>query len=443
MGQLNVYNLGKKGVNVDKSPVHLDDDELTRSQNAIRDQLGVDGGLKNRPGLIEVNGSAAAGSVLGGVGVPLLQTATRTYYMGESSLAGGLGASVGWWRSTDAFATAATEITSSPGLPRANQIAAISSGNHSTLGGSPGASVVLDNKLYYAGTYTLASGPPTIFVWNGTTDIEFCRIPNNPDTSNTYAVGIMSMLVANGTIYLSTIDGGTDNTDFRGRVFQLSTVTGSLTLLGTTFTTGYLPYALAWHGGRLWAGTHTGTLSDTGRVYYFRPGVDTTWTLDHTTAANVGNVCSLQSFRGQLYAGLMGAAANFATIKQRDSSGTWTVVRTAAPGGTAGAGNAFLQMFVFSGSLYATYWNDDTTNVAEVHKYDGTSWSTAFSASTATTRIPLMRAFVDNSTIFLAGGGLGISAGLLTSTDGSTYTDRDGSIPSSNTTQGAFGVIRS
>ena len=440
-GKLNLYNLGKLGVNVDKSPVHLDDLELTKSQNAIHDPIGaLDGALKNRPGLVKHNSVAGAGSILGGVGVPLLRTSTRTYYMGESSQVGGLGASVGWWRSTDAFATTATEITSNPGIPRANQIGDFAGGNKSTLGGSPGASVFLNNKFYYAGNYTVTSGPPVIRVWDGTDDYEFCRIPNNPESANTYATGVLSMMAANGTMYLSTIDAGTNNTNYRGRVFELDPTYGSLTLLGTTFPLGYLPYALTWHAGRVWAGTHTATDTDTGRIYYFRPGVDTAWTLDHTTAASNGNVCSLYSFQGKLFAGLMAAAATFATVKQRDSAGAWTIVRTASTG-TARAANGFLQMWTLSGVLYVSYWNNDTTQIAEVHSYDGTSWALA-ATLTGAVAAP-MRVFVDNATIFLAGGGLGTSSELFTSTNGTTYTDRSANLPSGNTTQGAFGVIRS
>lgn len=73
---LRVYNLGKLGVNVDKSPIHLQDGELTKAQNAIREPLGVEGGLKNRPGLRTFNANPANGTVLGGIGVPLADLTT-------------------------------------------------------------------------------------------------------------------------------------------------------------------------------------------------------------------------------------------------------------------------------------------------------------------------------------------------------------------------------
>lgn len=80
MGQLSIYNLGQNGVNVDKSSLHLDPSELRKAQNIIPDPLGVDGGLKNRPGLEHFNANAAAGSILGGIGVPLLNLTTGSHY---------------------------------------------------------------------------------------------------------------------------------------------------------------------------------------------------------------------------------------------------------------------------------------------------------------------------------------------------------------------------
>lgn len=69
---LKLYQLGTMGVNVDEDPLALNDQEFRLAQNAIRDPLGSDTGLKKRPGLLIFNLSLTAGSVLGGVGVPLV-----------------------------------------------------------------------------------------------------------------------------------------------------------------------------------------------------------------------------------------------------------------------------------------------------------------------------------------------------------------------------------
>lgn len=86
--KLSIYNLGQGGVVVDKSSLHNDDMELRQAQNAIRDPLGIEGGLKNRPGLEKFNSVAAAGAVLGGTGVPLtnLFTGHHFFYIGRGPL---------------------------------------------------------------------------------------------------------------------------------------------------------------------------------------------------------------------------------------------------------------------------------------------------------------------------------------------------------------------
>lgn len=70
-GILKINDIGRLGVNVDSDPISLDDQELRLAQNAIRDPLGSDSGLRKRPGLLAFNTSTLTDSVIGGVGVPL------------------------------------------------------------------------------------------------------------------------------------------------------------------------------------------------------------------------------------------------------------------------------------------------------------------------------------------------------------------------------------
>ena len=83
-----IFNLGQAGVNVDSSPLHAQDNEFRKTQNLISDPLGVEFGLKNRPGLIKFNSVAANGSILGGISVPLqnLLTGTRFFYIGRGPI---------------------------------------------------------------------------------------------------------------------------------------------------------------------------------------------------------------------------------------------------------------------------------------------------------------------------------------------------------------------
>lgn len=87
MAELIVFNLGAKGVNTDKNPLAMDNAELRKAQNVIMDPLGVEGGIVNRPGLVKFNSVAAAGAILGGIGVPLqnLTTGTRFLYIGRGT----------------------------------------------------------------------------------------------------------------------------------------------------------------------------------------------------------------------------------------------------------------------------------------------------------------------------------------------------------------------
>jgi hypothetical protein len=73
-GILKVYNIGAGGVNVDSDPIALEDQELRLAQNAIRDPLGTDSGLKKRPGLALFNTLSTGGPILGGIPVAFSAT---------------------------------------------------------------------------------------------------------------------------------------------------------------------------------------------------------------------------------------------------------------------------------------------------------------------------------------------------------------------------------
>lgn len=86
MAILKVTDIGKLGVNVDSDPISLQDQELRLAQNAIRDPLGADSGLRKRPGQGQFNTAVTVGAVLGGIGVPLVDKSvngTLTIYIGR------------------------------------------------------------------------------------------------------------------------------------------------------------------------------------------------------------------------------------------------------------------------------------------------------------------------------------------------------------------------
>lgn len=68
MGVVKIRTLGLKGVNVDKNPLVLDEDEVQQAQNFVSEQLGNVAGVVNRPGLVAFS-EDGGDAVLGGVGL--------------------------------------------------------------------------------------------------------------------------------------------------------------------------------------------------------------------------------------------------------------------------------------------------------------------------------------------------------------------------------------
>jgi hypothetical protein len=86
---ISVKTLGSKGVNVDKDPFDLDDDELTNAQNAISDPAKGKSAIRKRPGFIGFNTSSVVYDVLGGAPLPGPNLSTGgviTIYIGRSPI---------------------------------------------------------------------------------------------------------------------------------------------------------------------------------------------------------------------------------------------------------------------------------------------------------------------------------------------------------------------
>jgi hypothetical protein len=347
----------------------------------------------------------------------------------------------GWYYSTANFGgdVYVVDSTDRPVNPRKwSQIATFATGATNMLGGSPGAAAVKNNRLYYAaGNYTTSTDLPPIRILKGGSDYQLATVPKTDSGGVPYT--IISMLAANDTIYVATIDSGSSSADWLGRVFEFDTKSGQMTKLGATFPTGHIPYALEFHNGRLWVGTHKQTAAGVGRVYYFRPGIDTDWTLDLTLAS--GNVACMRGFQGQLYIGTTNAAASRGLVRQRTTAGVWSTVQTGS-GGTAKDGNGYIALTEFSDKLYASYWNDDTTPVSKIEKSsDGSSWSTSYTGASGTNR-PFIGLVSDSSYLFAVGGGTARTAALVRTPDGTTWTNLTGFLPDTTETfVPVFGVM--
>ncbi len=87
--KLRVESLGLNGVNVDKNPLELADNELMQARNYISDPAAGQSSIRKRPGLIAFNTSSFAGTVLGGTDLPLadqsvVQGAGLAIYIGRA-----------------------------------------------------------------------------------------------------------------------------------------------------------------------------------------------------------------------------------------------------------------------------------------------------------------------------------------------------------------------
>jgi hypothetical protein len=348
----------------------------------------------------------------------------------------------GWWQSDAGFRGDVVAIGDSrPANPRSwKDFVGFATGSAAMLGGSPGIAGIIRNHLLYAASgYVVGTDAPPIHLFDGSYDRELTTIP---PTSAGVARAVVSLLVANGTIYVATWDTGTDKTTWVGRVFSLDIDSATLTPIGDPFPTGHLPYALASLNSQLWCGTHRQDPTAPGKIFVIRPGIDLTWTPDYDLAtASQGGVAALTAFNGALYVGTTAAAGTFGTILTRAADGTYTVVDTGA-GGAATANNGYLAFGVFLGALYAAYWNNDATAISRIRRSaDGVAWTTAYSGAAGTLR-PFLALPVDAGFLYAIGGGLGLTAALVATDDGASWLDLTPQLPETDRTAvPAVGVV--
>lgn len=312
--------------------------------------------------------------------------------------------------------------------------------------GYPGHAVAFNNRMIYAGgDYTVATDLPPIRVWNGTSDYQLCTIPK--DGSGNIPNAISTIINGDGSIYLGTWDTGTTSSNVAGRVLKLDPNSGQLTNVGNVNSlTGYIPWALHFHNGELWAGMHRSDTS-AGRIYRIKPNEQTTWTQDRDLSTDsVGPCTVITAYQGKMYFGSAAASGTFAKFGSRDTSGTYSLLYTGT-GGTAQDYNGFYAACVFNDALYFSYWNPDTTEVSLIKKYDGSSVTTAKTV-TDVADVPIIAMFVDSGVLYALGSTKSSSTYVslvLSTTDGATWTDRTADLPlgslSSRGVTNAFAVI--
>lgn len=84
-----VEQYGSYGVNVDKNPLELNDNELVQSQNGISDTSAGKSTLRKRPGLAVFTLELTGGTVLGGINLPVQDMSpfgTHYVYIGRGAV---------------------------------------------------------------------------------------------------------------------------------------------------------------------------------------------------------------------------------------------------------------------------------------------------------------------------------------------------------------------
>lgn len=406
MPELTQYDLGKLGVNVDSSPIHKLDGELSRAQNAIRNPLGADGGLTNRGGFSNLNGTATGASILGGVAVPLGDGPSSSPDTGGLHIGtydGVSAASSVWVRTRDRYTTAAAVSVPGDG-PAARAV--WGSALTFPVGNSPFVGVEFLGKIYYpGGLFTSGSESVPIRVFDGVVDYELSRI--QPTTTR----GVLHMSVHQGTIFLTTLDSGTTDADWIGRVFSLDPDTGHLTQIGPALTTGYIPTAVAFFNNDLFVAGSKATSTTEAHIFKIRPGVESVWTDDETLSADQFHVVGMFPWNGFLYVTAQAASGVAPLIARRNLAGTYATVKTftAGVGLEAGAGN----FVVFQDHLYTTFF-DGVTDDGVWRTADGTTWvkvSTVLGAYLFSTPTALYN-FPGNSTVFVSTNGTSFGSAI-------------------------------
>ena len=376
-GKLSNYQYGLGGVNLSKDPLHLGDDEATQLQNAelVTDaNRGGQGSLSKRGGLATFT-TAMAGSILGIIGLPLKTTFTRTLYAGL-----GTAASTTWARTTDGttFTTTSTPYrpTTTPD-PDYNTVGvATFSGDRRMVGYKtfiiyPGSDYVSDLSNPENNTAL------DMDMWNGTDAVKLFRLQvGSSSTDGNFAFTVTDMLKANNTIYFAVhdpVNSGAPN--LNGRVLSMDVTTGVIQQVAQPFgvntgaVTGGAPVCLAWYQGKLWVGTQGGNGSaNVGKIVWCYPGIDTTWTVD--SAVLPGWLDSICPYRGDLFGTVRTASSQ--VYRRSATTGTWA---TSDNPGTYSGTSFYKSLIVYGDELYVAVFSNGGTDIQQIRKFDGTSWT--------------------------------------------------------------------
>ncbi len=361
---ISVFGLGTGGVQLTKSPLHMDDNEVIQAQNAEPYRDRGQTGIRKRPAFRPIN-AIATNAISGLISVELASAGAgnnlATNGVSNDIPATGAKGLVLVARHTQP-ATQAWKYTNDGGATWSTTTALsrnIANNDHSA--------VVYRGRAFYAGELDSIG---QILCFDGLKEFEFTRLPFGPAADTAGGTRINAVGMAMGLFYISINNATT------GRVYAVDPVTGAASQVGGTFVVAdEIVVDVCAYAGRVWICTNNDN-TKAAHIYSIRPGVDTAWTTERTTtdlgASQFRNYNSLAAKGGQLYAATSAPAGFAAIIEKRTAAGSWSTELTAGSSAAAGYYDALVE---WNGKLYAQQ-GYSTTLFAVVIQDSVGSWST-------------------------------------------------------------------
>jgi hypothetical protein len=325
-GKVNVYGLGEKGVNLVKSPLHIDDNELRSAQNAEFYLVEGQGAIRKRSGLQKINSSVLAGEITGVIGVPLPAPGSRSVY---------------------------AQLNASPYFRvTTNGTTWADAAGFQSVSGSAGfkASVMVPGRFFYLG-----DTPNIVMGYDGVQEFELARFGASDEA-------VVHCTHA-GQVIVTVVDSSLVH-----RVFSIDPVTGEMTQVGDTSMSFQMGQCGVSYLGRVWIGG-TDFNDSLAKIYSARVGTGV-WTLERTAAAAQNAYVTLGVLNGKLYAGTrVDGAGTAAIVEERTAAGAWSTSRT---GSTALVSNAYRMALVADGCLFIAYL---AVGTIAIEKFTGSVWS--------------------------------------------------------------------
>jgi hypothetical protein len=335
-GKLNLYNVGDLGVHLVETPIHSPDGSFTSAQNASVSRDMGQHGLRKRHGLNKLNTTAFAGAVLAIGNLPFTDP-----YEEPPNTGARIFANLYNEGPTASFLATTNGTTwSGPATSPQGWGSAVYQASYTQRGG-----VISTEGLI---TYLTTSGE--LHTFDGTNDT---TLVTGYDLDGFGIQGAPALY--DGAVVFATYDATSG---------KLLRQTGA-TYEELTTSIAKPAICVASVIGRVYIGT------DENRIYYWSPTDGLV--LDVTVVPTGGDVAitDIGVAGGVIYASAATKASAPTTHKvlKRTADLTWTDITPAATGD-------YGPLAVFEGNLYVARNSQGAFTGCEIHRYDGSSWTT-------------------------------------------------------------------